>query len=89
MPDEFTAEEKAYVESRGEQGPQVAEETQEPIAAPDVVPPAADKPPEQQQPPAEDRVPVAAIQEERRRRKEARCWRSFCTATPSRPRTPR
>ena len=69
MPDEFTAEEKAYVESRGEQGPQVEETTQEPVATPEQ-PVVTEKPavvtPEQ--PVAEERVPVAAIQEERRRR---------------------
>lgn len=70
MPDEFTAEEKAYVESRGEQGPAVEETTQEPIAPVEKLAEAAPeaKPVEQ---PAEERVPVAAIQEERRRRKEA------------------
>lgn len=70
MPDEFTAEEKAYVESRGEQGPAVEETTQEPVTPaekPAEAEPEA-KPVEQA---AEERVPVAAIQEERRRRKEA------------------
>lgn len=69
MPDEFTPEEKAYVDSRGEQGPQVEEATQEPVPVEKPAEAAVEKPAEQPQ--AEERVPVAAIQEERRRRKEA------------------
>jgi hypothetical protein len=78
MPDEFTAEEKAYVDSRGEQGPAVEETTQEPVQTPGPlpdgqIPNAAEDAVGKQLPPKaeEERVPVAAIQEERRRRKEA------------------
>jgi hypothetical protein len=72
MPDEFTPEEKAYVESRGEQGPQVAEDTQEPIAAePEPAKAEATPEPAKSEPEPEKTVPLSAVQEERRRRKEA------------------
>ena len=66
MPDEFTAEEKAYVESRGEQGPAVEEATQEPVQTEQTVQKvqtdAPNAPPDAPNaPPVEERIPVVAL----------------------------